>query len=173
MPFSTSWEGTFPQPADELAGRVRALVITERFRSSRRGEVLFHGMASDEGFLLFPVVVDAVFGSVKPYSVQVTGKFLPRAGGTRVEATARMTDLFYVAFGLPLLILLGMFAVEVVLDPALLTAWLALFLPLVVLLPLAGLVYARVRLARSLGRLQEALAGRPEAAAPPEAAAKA
>ena len=166
MLFSTTWESTCPHDAAELADRIRGLVISERFFSSRRGEVLFQGMASDEGFLLFPVVVEGVFGSVKPYAVQVAGNFEPAAGGTRVKATARMTDLFYVAFGLPVLILLGMFGFEVFLAPALVASWLLLFVPLVVLTPLAGLLYARSRLATSMRRLREALAeqGEPTAA---------
>jgi hypothetical protein len=165
MLFSTNWECTCPRPAGELADQVRDLVISERFFSSRRGEVLFQGMVSDEGFLLFPVVVEGVFGSVKPYAVQVAAKFEATAHGTRVTAAARMTDLFYVAFGLPVLILLGMFAFEIVVAPALLASWLTLFVPLVLLMPLAGLAYARSRLATSIGRLREALAGHGEPAA--------
>jgi hypothetical protein len=66
-----------------------------------------------------------------------------------------MTDMFYLAFGFLILALVATFAYVTVLAPELWLAWLAFFLPMV-LLPLGfALLYARRRLRATMMTLQQ------------------
>ena len=155
MLFRVHFDTTVELPADQVAGRIGRLVIDEKFFSDRRGQILFHGVVSPEQFALIPCVVEILFGSIRPYPIRVQGHLLSTDHGTKIEAVAQMTDTFYLAFGLPLLAIAVMFAYETVIAPSLVFAWIVLFLPMILLFLGVALLYAQVRLRRTMRVLQE------------------
>jgi len=155
MLLRADWVTTVDQSADQIANRIRQLVIDEKYFSDRRGQVLFHGVVSRERFALVPCVVEVVFGSIQPYPVCVQGRLLATESGTRIEAHARLTDIFYLGFGFLILALVAMFAYAMVLAPSLILAWIAFFLPGLLLVVGVGLLYARMRLRITMTVLQE------------------
>jgi hypothetical protein len=136
---------------------VRQHIVGEKYFSDRRGQILFQGTVTGEAFVLVPVAVELTFGSVKPYPTQIRGSFSPVEGGTKVHATVRISDSFYMAFGLLIVALLAMFAYEIVIAPGLVVAWLVMFVPMIVLVVALALISAYIYVRRSLKLLQEAV----------------
>jgi hypothetical protein len=153
--FRSHWVTTVDQSADQVADRIRRLVISEKYFSDRRGEVLFHGVVSSGNFALVPCVIEGAFGIIKPFPIRVQGHIQSTDRGAKIEALAQMTDMFYLAFGLALLALVIMFTYETVLAPELVLAWLSLSLPMVLVLLGVALLYARFRLQTTMRVLQE------------------
>jgi hypothetical protein len=66
-----------------------------------------------------------------------------------------MTDTFYLAFGLPMLTLLVMFAYETVIAPGLVLAWAVMLLPGILFCLAISVLYSRMRLRTTMRVLQE------------------
>jgi hypothetical protein len=155
MFFSAHWVTDVPQPVDQIADRIRRLIISEKYFSDQRGRLVVHGVVFSDHFTLVPCIVELVSGSIKPYPVRVQGRLSTTEQGTWLEADAQMTDIYYVAFGLLLLTCVAMFVYASVIAPGLLLAWAAMFIPSAVFTLGLAILYARVRLRLTMRALQE------------------
>src|SRR5262249_2094265 len=145
-------------PVGVLVDRLRSHVIREGFVNEREGPFLFHGAASEAGFNLIPVAV-ALFRSVSPWPVHITGEFEPAEVATTVRATLRLDAIVYWAGGLCVLALLGLLAYAIAVAPELAVAWLLVFLPAVLLTVGGFWLYSWNWLRSSKRLLQNALRG--------------